>query len=170
MDIPRNDAYSDYAVFLALGSNLGDKQKNIEDAFDKIEERIGRITSLSALHITNPVGFQSANIFVNCVCEVTTNIDIFTLFSTTQEIEKEIGRTSKSHYGVYSDRMIDIDVVMAGDLIVKTPDLTIPHPLFHLRDFVLAPFCEIAPDRIHPLFGKTILQLKEELDRMQTAY
>jgi 2-amino-4-hydroxy-6-hydroxymethyldihydropteridine diphosphokinase len=161
---------NEHSVFLALGSNLGDKQKNIEDAFEKIEERIGKITSLSALHITNPVGFQSANIFVNCVCEVVTNIDIYTLFATTQEVEKEIGRRVKSRYGIYTDRIIDIDLIMADNLIINTPDLTIPHPLFHLRDFVLAPFCEIAPDRIHPLFGKTIRKLKDELDRMQTAY
>ncbi|HBG56594.1 MAG TPA: 2-amino-4-hydroxy-6-hydroxymethyldihydropteridine pyrophosphokinase, partial [Porphyromonadaceae bacterium] len=66
------------SVILALGSNLGDKQQNIEIALDKIEERVGRITSLSAFYVTKPVGFHSEHNFVNCVCEVVLNIDIFT--------------------------------------------------------------------------------------------
>ena len=165
----KNDLYSEYAVLLALGSNLGDKQKNIEDTLEKIEERIGRITSLSALHITNPVGFQSANIFVNGACEVTTKLEIFTLFSITQDIEKELGRSTKSSNGLYSDRIIDIDIVMADNLIVNTAELTIPHPLFHLRNYMLAPLCEIAPEKIHPLFGKTLRQLMDELYRIQSA-
>lgn len=162
-----NNAYN---VILALGSNLGDKQKNIEDAYDKIEERIGKITSFSALYITNPVGFQSVNLFVNCVCEVVVRIDIYTAFAITREIETEIGRLEKSKKGVYADRVIDIDLIMADNLIINTPALTIPHPRFHLRDFVLTPLCEIVPDMIHPVFGKTIRQLKDELDRMQSTY
>ncbi len=157
------------SVILALGSNLGDKQQNIEIALDKIEERVGRITSLSAFYVTKPVGFHSEHNFVNCVCEVALNIDIFTLFAISQSIEIEMGRSKKSINGCYADRIIDIDLIMAGDLIVDTPELTIPHPAFHTRDFVLTPLCEIAPDMVHPIFGKTIRRLKEELDRMQSV-
>jgi len=156
-----------HSVFLALGSNLGDRQKNIEETLDKIAERIGKITSLSAFYITTPVGFHSVHLFFNCVCEVVTDLDIFTLFSMTQEIEKEMGRSVKSEEGHYSDRIIDIDLIIAGSLIVRTPELTIPHPAFHTRDFVLAPLCEIAPDMVHPVIGKTIRQLKDELERKQ---
>ena len=156
-----------HSVFLALGSNLGDRQKNIEETLDKIAERIGKITSLSAFYITTPVGFHSEYLFFNCVCEVVTDLEIFTLFSLTQEIEKEMGRSVKSEEGHYSDRIIDIDLIIAGSLIVRTPELTIPHPAFHTRDFVLAPLCEIAPDMVHPVIGKTIRQLKDELERKQ---
>ena len=153
------------SIFLALGSNLGNKEQNIFVALDKIEERIGKIISLSALYITSPVGFNSPNYFVNCVCEATFHSDIMTLFSKTQEIEREMGRSTKSVAGCYSDRIIDIDLIMAGDLVLNTPALTIPHPAFHTRDFVLTSLCDIAPDRIHPVLGKSMRQLKEELNR-----
>ncbi|WP_298651547.1 2-amino-4-hydroxy-6-hydroxymethyldihydropteridine diphosphokinase [uncultured Proteiniphilum sp.] len=152
-------------VYLALGSNLGDKQKNIEEALDKIEERIGSIISLSAFHLTIPLGFQSENLFVNCVCEVVTDMNIYRLFAITQQIEKETGRADKSKNGRYADRTIDIDLILAGNLVIDTPELTVPHPRFHTRSFVLDPLFEIAPDLVHPLSGKTIRELREELDR-----
>lgn len=157
-----------YSIILALGSNLGNKRQNIAFALNQIEERIGSITSLSALYDTLPVGFYSTHNFVNCVCEVDTNLNISDLFSITQEIEKEMGRSNKSTNANYSDRIIDIDLIMAGNLILQTERLTIPHPLFHTRDFVLMPLCEIAPERIHPVIGKTIRRLKEELDQKKT--
>jgi len=157
-----------YAVIIALGSNLGDKQKNIEETLDQIEERIGRINALSSFHLTRPVGFESENIFVNCVCEVITKLDIYTVFAITKEIEYEAGRTKKSLNSLYADRIIDIDLILAGDLVINTPELIIPHPRFHTRDFVLDPLCEIAPGMIHPLFGKTMLRLKEEIDQKQS--
>lgn len=152
-------------IYLSLGSNLGDKQKNIEEALEKIEERVGDITSLSAFYLTNPVGFQSEYVFVNCVCEVNTEMNILKLFAITQDIEKEVGRINKSKDGFYADRTIDIDLILAGDLVIDTPELTVPHPRFHLRAFVLDPLFEIAPDIIHPLMGKTIRELREELNK-----
>lgn len=151
--------------FLSLGSNLGDKQKNIEKAYDKIEERIGKIVSVSALHITHPQGFESEHLFVNSVCEVMSHASIEEVFAQIQCIEKEIGRTSKSVSGKYADRVIDIDILLIDHLIINEPHLIVPHPRFHLRDFVLSPFNEIAPEIIHPVFHKTIRQLKQELDK-----
>lgn len=153
------------SIFLSLGSNLGNKEQNILVALDKIEERIGKIISLSALYITSPVGFISQNNFVNCVCEVVSHLDLMSLFLITQEIEVEMGRSTKSVAGQYSDRIVDIDLILAGELVLNTTQLTIPHPAFHTRDFVLSPLCEIAPERIHPVLGKSILQLKDDLNR-----
>lgn len=155
------------SLILALGSNLGDREQHLETALRKIEERIGRISSLSALYHTRPVGFISPHEFVNCVCEVYSSLDIFTVFAITQEIEYEMGRIQKSVDGKYADRLIDIDLILAGELILETAELTIPHPRFHQRDFVLTPLCEIVPERIHPVMGKTIRQLKQELGRTE---
>ncbi|WP_294079862.1 2-amino-4-hydroxy-6-hydroxymethyldihydropteridine diphosphokinase [Proteiniphilum sp. UBA5384] len=154
---------NEYIIYLALGSNLGDKQKNIEEALDRIEERIGNITALSAFYLTAPIGFQSDNIFANCVCEVLTSVNIYDLFATTQLIEKEIGRHGKTKNGYYTDRLIDIDLILAGDRVIDTPELILPHPRFHNRSFVLDPLCEIAPDLVHPVLGKTMREMRDEI-------
>ena len=156
-------------LFLGFGSNLGSKKENILNAYSEIEKRIGKIISRSAFYITNPEGFESENYFLNSACEVECKIDIYSALAETQFIEKQIGRTSKSKNGIYSDRIIDIDILLADDLIIDTPELTIPHPLLHKRRFVLEPLAEIAPDYIHPIFHKTILQLLSELDKQCTT-
>lgn len=156
---------SKYSIFLALGSNLGEREINIEKAYKCIEEQIGRISSKSALFYSTPEGFKSKNNFVNTVCEVHTKLDIYEAFSATQDIEIQLGRVSKSGDHGYCDRIIDIDLLLAGKLIISSDILSIPHPRFHERDFVLTPLNEIAPNIIHPLLNKTIKELKYEFDQ-----
>lgn len=146
--------------YLALGSNLGDRKKNIERAYREIEKRIGIIKSKSAFYYSKPAGFNSPNEFVNSVCEVESRMNAYSLFAEMESIEKEMGRLSKTIDGRYGDRIIDIDLLLAGDRVIKTARLTIPHPKLHKRNFVLIPLCEIAPNIVHPIFAKTICELK----------
>lgn len=152
-------------IFLGLGSNLGDKQKNIECAYRQIKKRIGKIVSKSAFYITEPEGFESENQFVNSVCEVATTLTAREVLQETQEIEKKIGRTTKSENQQYADRIIDIDILLFDNQIIEEPGLLIPHPRLHFRNFVLTPFAEISPNTIHPVFDKSILQLMSELSQ-----
>ncbi|NDV68271.1 2-amino-4-hydroxy-6-hydroxymethyldihydropteridine diphosphokinase [Dysgonomonas sp. 25] len=149
-----------HVVYLGLGSNLGNKKKNIQLALDKIQERIGEVTACSAFFTTEPIGFESPNLFVNAACRIETRQSPEEVLAATQQIEREMGRTSKSYNKVYTDRIIDIDILLYDSLIVDTPDLVLPHPYLHERDFVLLPLAEVAGEVIHPTLKKTISELK----------
>ncbi len=151
-------------IYLALGSNLGDKKKNIDLAIAQIELHIGQVTSLSSLYETLPVGFDSENSFLNAACRVSTRLQPLEVLESTQLIEKELGRKSKSVNETYSDRTIDIDLLLFDNEIIEYPHLVIPHPHLHERDFVLTPLVEIAPDVYHPIFKVTISELKNKLN------
>ncbi len=132
-----------HTVYLGLGSNLGDKQKNILKAIDKINLLIGDVVRQSAFYVSEPWGFVSHNHFVNaCVCCMTTMTPREVL-RVTQQIERDLGRTRKSHDGRYHDRIIDIDILLYDQLTVDEPDLVIPHPLMEQRDFVMIPLRSI---------------------------
>ncbi len=146
-------------VYLGLGTNLGDKRKNLDDALLVIEERIGTVVSLSSFYETAPWGFESQNSFLNAAVGVDTALTPEALMQATQEIEKQLGRRHKSVQKVYHDRPIDIDILLYGDAVLQTETLTIPHPEMTERRFVMEPLAEIAPDVVHPVFGKTISKL-----------
>lgn len=134
-----------HQVYLGLGTNLGDKEANLKAALEEIKKRVGEIASLSAFYASDPWGFESENSFLNAVCCVMSDLSPMEILSITQEIERELGRKTKSLNGIYSDRMIDIDILLYDDLQIQTPELTIPHPLMWERDFVIIPLREIAP-------------------------
>lgn len=126
-----------------MGTNLGDKRKNIAEAIKNIGELVGDVVRQSALYETEPWGFRSDNRFVNAAVCVDTQLSPRRLLEVTQRIEREMGRTLKSDGGEYHDRIIDIDILLYGDQHIDEPDLKIPHPLMHERDFVMTPLNEI---------------------------
>jgi 2-amino-4-hydroxy-6-hydroxymethyldihydropteridine diphosphokinase len=132
-----------HQVYLGLGSNLGDKEWNLSEAIRLIAERVGQVVRQSSFIATEPWGFQSDNTFLNAVilCEtVKTPREVLLL---TQQIERDMGRRQKSVSATYADRIIDIDILLYDDLTIDDPDLKIPHPLMHQRDFVMRPLKEI---------------------------
>ena len=135
-----------HQVYLGLGTNLGDKEANLKAAVEEIGKRVGEVTSLSAFHVSEPWGFTSEHTFLNAVCCVLTDFRPMEVLRLTQDIERSLGRLKKSVDGHYSDRLIDIDILLYDDLHLSSSELTIPHPLMWQRDFVMIPLREIAPD------------------------
>ncbi|MBQ7420861.1 MAG: 2-amino-4-hydroxy-6-hydroxymethyldihydropteridine diphosphokinase [Prevotella sp.] len=153
-----------HQVYLSLGSNMGDRHRLIAEAIRKIGEQIGAVVRQSALYETEPWGFSSPNKFLNAAVCVETPLCPRCLLSRTQRIEYELGRRKKtrnvvvddssasaSHCSVFSgkvhpdyhDRPIDIDILLYDNEIIDEPDLKIPHPLMHEREFVMKPLNEI---------------------------
>lgn len=135
-----------HTVYLSLGTNLGDKEANINRAIEKINDSVGTVLRTSSFIETEPWGFDSSNTFLNAALCVETNLSPGQLLNATQLIEREMGRTHKSVNRVYHDRLIDIDILLYDDISISTPALTIPHPLMQERDFVMIPLHEIIED------------------------
>lgn len=149
-------------VYLGLGTNLGNKEANLRTAIYKLQERIGKQVSLSSFYETAPWGFESDHSFLNAAIGLETSLSPIEILHITQEIEKELGRTKKSVNGSYSDRLIDIDILLYDTLVLQTPELTIPHPLMTERDFVMNPLIEIAGNVIHPILKKRIMTIQSK--------
>ena len=145
-------------AYLALGTNIGNKRRNMITAAALLAERVGDVLALSGFYETEPWGFQSENTFLNAGLQLDTSLSPLELLKATQEIEIEMGRTQKSN-GAYHDRIIDIDILLYDNLVLQTPELTLPHPLMHERLFVMEPLAEIAPNVIHPVFKKPVISL-----------
>lgn len=150
-------------VFLGIGTNIGNKKKNITDATIIIGSVMGVIRALSSLYETEPWGYESPNTFLNAVIQIETEIEPQKCLDIAKAIEREMGRVHTKEG--YEDRIIDIDILFYDDTIYHSGNLTIPHPLIEKRDFVLRPMAEIAPDFRHPISGKTMKNLLHELNK-----
>lgn len=133
----------EHTVYFSIGSNIGNRKRLIHNAIELLGNRVGPVLRQSSLIETEPWGFSSPNMFLNaCVCCQTT-LEPRQVLRVAQAIEKELGRTGKTVDGDYCDRVIDIDILLYDDVHIDEPDLKIPHPLMHQRDFVMTPLKEI---------------------------
>lgn len=147
-------------TFIGIGTNLGNRKVNLNKAIVLIEEHIGTIKGASSVYETEPWGFQSKNDFLNMVVEVETRLSPSGLLGRVLMIESLLGRLREGKE--YKSRIIDIDILLYDNRIIKKKVLVIPHPLLHERKFVLVPLCEIAADFVHPVLKKSIRMLLEE--------
>ena len=152
-------------VYLGLGTNLGNKEENLTRAIEHLSLVLGPCAAQSPFIETAPWGFESNNSFLNCAVAFDTHLAPLELLDATERIERELGRTLKSEDGNYHDRIIDIDILLYGNTVIESERLIIPHPLMHLRDFVLMPLAEIAPDTVHPTLNNSIAGLLAEIQK-----
>jgi len=146
-------------AYLGLGSNLGNRRKQLLTAIERLSEKAGNILAFSDFYETDPCGYQSVHPFLNAAVHVETSLSPYELLAVTQQIERELGRTAKSKDRQYADRTMDIDILMYDEMILQNPDLVLPHPLMHERLFVLQPLAGIAPNLLHPVLNKSILDI-----------
>lgn len=146
-------------AFLCLGGNLGDRLENIEKAIVRIK-KIGKIVKRSSVYETEAWGQNPGNSYLNICIELITKLGARELMEVLLKIEKELGRDRRNKLNV--DRTIDIDILFYNDKIINSKLVHVPHPRLHLRNFVLIPLCEIAPNLVHPKLKKTITTLKKQ--------
>ncbi len=146
-------------VFLSLGTNLGDREANLRNAITALAPQV-RGTRESPVYETAPWGFEDQPSFLNMVVEGETDLPPLELLKFLKTLETELGRTPTFRYG---PRLIDLDILFYDDLILQTPELTIPHPKLHERTFVLMPLVDLAPDFVHPVLQRTIADLLSPL-------
>jgi 2-amino-4-hydroxy-6-hydroxymethyldihydropteridine diphosphokinase len=142
-------------VYLGLGSNVGDRQRNLDMALELLSQRM-RLEKVSSIYDTEPVGVSNQPRFLNLVCQVSTRLAPMELLALVKGIEQKLGRAPDTHN---APRIIDIDILLYGDQVVESPKLVIPHPRLTERAFVLVPLDEIAPKAVHPVNGKKVREL-----------
>jgi len=148
-------------AYLGLGSNLGDREANINKALvELVRSGRTRLTRVSSVYETEPVGFKEQPVFLNVAAEIETELDVWDLLAAVKEAERRTGREKTFKWG---PRTIDIDILLYGDECLAEDNLEIPHPEMHRRAFVLTPLAEIAPLAKHPAQVLTIRQMSAEI-------
>jgi 2-amino-4-hydroxy-6-hydroxymethyldihydropteridine diphosphokinase len=153
-------------AYLSLGSNIGDREAQLREAIRRLDA-IGQVKKISSLYETEPVEFTQQALFLNCAVGLETSLGPEELMSRLLDIERELGRERVQKKG---PRTIDIDILLFGNLVMNSTELTIPHPAMAERRFVLAPLAEIAPGVVHPLLKKTVSELLAELPAGQNVW
>ena len=146
-------------AYLSLGSNIGNREAHLRDAQDRLTA-LGRVAAVSSFYETEPVEFTEQPWFLNCAVEIRTELTAQELMTAILGIEKSMGRQREQKKG---PRIIDIDILLFGDAVLDSAEVTIPHPAMHERRFVLEPLAEIAPEARHPVLNKMIRELRDAL-------
>ena len=150
-----------HTAHLSMGANMGDRKTNINKGIAFLT-KIATICNTSPFYETQPVDFLDQEWFINIVVKIETRLDPFQLLNTLKTIEKKVGRKESSIR--FRPRILDIDIIFFDKEIIHTPDLIIPHPRMHERCFVLQPLCDINPEIIHPILGRPVNSLLEDLN------
>ena len=151
-----------YTAYIGFGSNIGDRLQHIQNALHALSKAEGiTLQEISSIYKTDPVGYEAQAEFLNGVAAIQTTLSPLSLLHTLKDIETAVGRQPRIRWG---PREIDLDLLIYGDLCLKTEKLVVPHPEMHLRHFVLVPFAEIAPDLVHPVLQESIQTLLEYLE------
>ena len=154
-----------HKAWLSLGGNEGDVASTFNGALVMIADRVGRIVSQSSIYSSAAWNMAIENmpaenrVFLNMAIEVETALPPLELLDICKNIERKFGRNTDTGCGAYKSRSLDIDIIFYDNIVYNNPRLFIPHPLAHVREFVLKPLCEICPDKVHPVFNKTVTDL-----------
>lgn len=151
-------------VYIAAGSNIGDKEETLKEAIDKIDKRKDCVvTKVSNFYTTDPVGYEDQDKFVNCVFEIDTLQTPSELMDTLLEVEKDFKRERIIRWG---PRTLDLDIIFYDDIISYDEHILIPHPRAHERQFVMKPMCDINPYYVHPIYRKRVMDISSELGEL----
>lgn len=157
---------SAHRAILLAGGNRGDVAAAMERVAALLEERAGHVAAMSRIYFSEPWGFEAEGCFQNRAFVVETYLEPERLLDTTQQIEREMGRSEMAESleraltgERYASRSMDIDMIFYDARVISTPRLTVPHPLFHVRAFALRPVCEVAGDMVHPVLGVSVEEL-----------
>ena len=152
-----------HIVYIALGTNLGDRLANLHATIKSLPPEITVLTK-SHVYETPPWGYEDQPAFLNMVVRAETGLGPESLLKYLKQLEVELGREQNFRWG---PRLIDLDILFYDNMIVDTPPLIIPHPRLHERAFVLVPLMDVAPNLIHPLFQRSVSQLLAEVDTQE---
>ena len=155
-----------HKVYLSLGSNVGDRARNLRDAIAALRKAGVNVTRISSIYETEPVDYLDQPWFLNCAVEAETEMPAVALLKALRQIEADMGSNKLIPKG---PRLIDLDILLYGDEVIDGAELQVPHPRMHLRRFVLQPLAEIAPNVRHPVSGLSAVEMLANLPDKSTV-